>query len=355
MATIGDVAREAGVARSTVSSVLTGRKFVNPETKARVEAAIAALDYTVNQGARALATSRSMTLGLVVRFHESEFSPALATYIIAVTDVARAHGYRTLLLTDFDGADAVRTVIRTRQVDGLVLLNVVENDVRIAPIVDAGFPAVLVGMPAEPSGIDAVDLDFSAGARMLVDHLADAGHRTATFVTWPEDVFTAGRTYAAHFRDACLEEARSRALELRVLHAPVGPEAVKDALRHMLDTEKRPTALLVHNDAAIAMLPLVLRDLGLEVPRDCSVVSLHSAELGRQFGIPYTAVESQPERVSELAVEKLVARLDSPPDAASTVLVEPPLTVRGSVAWPQGLQRNPFSPVRRTTAGAVKD
>jgi DNA-binding LacI/PurR family transcriptional regulator len=275
-----------------------------------------------------------MTLGLVVRFHESEFSPALATYIVAVTDVARALGYRTLLLTDFDGADAVRTVIRTRQVDGLVLLNVVENDVRIAPIVDAGFPAVLVGMPAEPSGVDAVDLDFAAGARALVDHLADAGHRTVTFVTWPDEVFAVGRTDAAHFRDACLEQALCRGVVVRVLHAPVGPEPVKEALRRMLDSENRPTALVVHNDAAIAMLPFVFRDLGLEVPRDCSVVSLHSAELSRQFGIPFTAVESQPERVSELAVERLVARLVSPADAVSMVLVKPSLTVRGSVAWP---------------------
>jgi DNA-binding LacI/PurR family transcriptional regulator len=334
MATIGDVAREAGVARSTVSSVLTGRKYVTPETKARIEAAIAALDFTVNQGARALATSRSMTLGLVVRFHESEFTPALATYIVAVTDVARAHGYRMLLLTDFGAADAVRTVIRTRQVDGLVLLNVVENDVRFAPIVDAAFPAVLVGMPAELSGLDAVDLDFPAAARTLVDHLADAGHRAVTFVTWPDEVFAVGRTYAAHFRDACLEQALRRRVVVRILHAPVAPDAVKEALRRVLDSNNRPTALVVHNDAAIAMLPFVLRDLGLEVPRDCSVVSLHSAELGRQFGIPYTAVESQPERVSELAVGRLVARLLSPADAVSTVLVKPSLTVRGSVACP---------------------
>jgi DNA-binding LacI/PurR family transcriptional regulator len=334
MVTIGDVAREARVARSTVSSVLTGRKFVNPDTKARIEAAIAALDFTVNQGARALATSRSMTLGLVVRFHESEFSPALATYIVAVTDAARAHGYRTLLLTDVDAAVAVRTVIRTRQVDGLVLLNVVENDARIAPIVNANFPAVLVGMPAEPSGLDAVDLDFSRAARTLLDHLADAGHRTATFVTWPDEVFTAGSTYAAHFRDACLEQALRRSVVVRVLPAPVGPEQVKEALSKIFYSENRPTALVVHNDAAIAMLPFVFRDLGLEVPRDCSVVSLHSAELSRQFGIPYTAVESQPERVSQLAVETLVARLGSPLAAASTFLVEPSLTQRGSVTRP---------------------
>jgi len=332
VATIGDVAREAGVARSTVSSVLTGRKFVQPETRARVEEAIVKLDYTVNMGARALATSRSMTLGLVVRFHEAEFSPALATYIVAITDVARGLGYRMLLLTDFDGADAVRTVIRTRQVDGLVLLSVVENDARIAPIVEAGFPAVLIGMPATPSGIDAVDLDFSQGARVLVDHLADAGHARATFVTWPAEVFGSGRTYAEHFRSACLEEARRRGLDLVVRPSPVGPEMVRASLRELFQSDQPPRALIVHNDAAVAMLPLVLRELGIQVPRDCSVVSLHSAELARQFALPYTAVESQPERVSALAVERLVARLSGEASEPTTLLVPPVLSERHSVA-----------------------
>ena len=151
MATIGDVAREAGVARSTVSAVLTGRKLVMPDTRARVEAAIAKLDYSVNSGARALATNRTMNLGLVVRFHEAEFSPALATYIVAVTDAAREHGYGVLLLTEADGAAAIRSALAARQVDGLVLLSVGQDDPRIAPIAAARFPAVLVGMPDRKS------------------------------------------------------------------------------------------------------------------------------------------------------------------------------------------------------------
>ena len=144
MATIGDVAREAGVARSTVSSVLTGRKVVLPETRSRIEAAIAKLDYSVNSGARALATSRTMNLGLVVRFHEAEFSPALATYIVAITDAAREHGYGMLLLTEPDGVAAIRRALAGRQVDGLILLSVVEDDPRLEPIAEADFPACLL-------------------------------------------------------------------------------------------------------------------------------------------------------------------------------------------------------------------
>ena len=333
MATIGDVAREAGVARSTVSAVLTGRKLVLPDTRARVEAAIAKLDYTVNSGARALATQRTMNLGLVVRFHPAEFSAALATYIIAVTDAARQHGYGVLLLTEPDGAAGIRAALASRQVDGLLLLNVVQDDPRIEPIVAANFPAVLIGMPRDTCGLDAVDLDFAAGARMLVDHLADAGHTEATFLTWPDEMFSSGRTYAERFRDATFSEAARRGLRLDVVPCPADPERARDALRVALSKPEATRALLVHNDAAVAMLPMVLHERGLRVPEDRAVVSLYSAELGRLFALPYTAVESQPARVSTLAVDQLVRRLTRVDESgAVSSLVTPRLTVRGSVA-----------------------
>jgi DNA-binding LacI/PurR family transcriptional regulator len=332
VATIGDVAREAGVARSTVSAVLTGRKLVMPDTRARVEAAIAKLNYSVNSGARALATNRTMNLGLVVRFHEAEFSPALATYIVAVTDAAREHGYGVLLLTEADGTAAIRSALAARQVDGLVLMSVVQDDPRIAPIAAAGFPAVLIGMPQDSQGIDAVDLDFAAGARMLVDHLVDAGHREAIFLTWPEEIFRSGRTYAQRFRDSTLDEAHRRGLRLEEIACPTGPDLVRETLRNALSRTDAPQALLVHNDAAVAMLPMVLHELDLRVPRDRSVVSLHSAELGRLYALPYTAVESEPERVSSLAVDMLVRRIAEPgAGSAVSTMVTPRLTRRESV------------------------
>ncbi|MGZ8718582.1 MAG: LacI family DNA-binding transcriptional regulator [Aeromicrobium sp.] len=333
MTTIGDVAREAGVARSTVSAVMTGRKLVLPETRARVEEAIAKLEYTVNSGARALATQRTMNLGLVVRFHQAEFSPALAAYIIAITDAARDHGYGVLLLTEADGAAAIRKALASRQVDGLLLLNVVQSDPRIEPIVAANFPAVLIGMPRDTCGLDAVDLDFGAGARMLVDRLADSGHTVAIYITWPDEVFTSGRTYAERFRDSTLSEAARRRLRLEVVPCPAEPEQARDVLRVILSETDAPQALLVHNDTAVAMLPLVLHELNLRVPEDRSVVSLHSAELARLFALRYTAVESQPVRVSQLAVEQLVRRLADRADTGSvTSLVSPRLTERASVA-----------------------
>lgn len=332
--TIGDVAREAGVSRSTVSSVLTGRKAVSPETRARIEAAIAKLDFSVNSGARALATRRTMTLGLVVRFHQAEFGPALSTYVVAISDAARARGYHVLLLTDPDGAEAVRRAISGRQVDGLILMNLVEDDPRLEPIAASGFPAVLVGMPSRRQGIDAVDLDFAAGARLLVDRLADAGHRDAMFIGFPDELLAAGATYVQRFRDAALARAAERGVRLESHATPASLPGVREQLRELLRAVAgRHTALLIHSDAAVALLPMVLQELGLSAPGDVSVLSLHSADLAQLYLLPYTSVESQPERVVEEAIELLVRRIEGEPDREPVAwLVAPLLEERGSVA-----------------------
>jgi DNA-binding LacI/PurR family transcriptional regulator len=186
-------------------------------------------------------------------------------------------------------------------------------------------------MPADRRGVDAVDLDFAAAARALVDHLADAGHRRATFVTWPEEIYASGRTYAWRFRDASLAEAERRGLDLDVVSGPSGAEPVRAVLAAVISRPDSPRALLLHNDAAVAMLPIVTRDLGLAVPGDLAVASLHSAELGQQFALPYTSVESQPGVVAELAVELLVQRLAAPGREPVAELVSPRMTVRASV------------------------
>ncbi|WP_051393616.1 LacI family DNA-binding transcriptional regulator [Glycomyces arizonensis] len=332
MATIGDVAREAGVSRSTVSSVLTGRKYVTPETRARIEAAIAKLEYSVNTGARALATAKTMTFGIVVRFHEAEFSPALATYLVALSDAARERGYAVMLLTEADGAEAVRRAISGRQVDGLILLNVVEGDPRLEPIGQSGFPSVLVGMPEDTRGVDAVDLDFGSAATMLVDHVAAAGHREAMFVRWPDELYKGGSTYATRFERSAYRRAAERGLRLVPVPVPVGPEQVRATLRTVLQDPAKPRTLLIHNDAAVAMLPFVLGDLGLEVPADRSVVSLHSAELARLYVLSYTAVESESTAVAQAAVELLCRRLAAPDSPVQRQLVTPHLEEKSSVA-----------------------
>jgi DNA-binding LacI/PurR family transcriptional regulator len=328
LATIGDVAREAGVARSTVSSVLTGRKFVAPDTRTRVEAAIAKLNYSVNAGARALATSRTMNIGVVVRFHEAEFIPALATYLVALSDEAARNGYYVTLMTDVEGREAVSSAIAGRRVDGLVLLSVVEDDPRLEPIVQASFPAVMIGMPQETHGVDAVDLDFGEGARLLVSHLAELDIRRVAFIRWPDELYEAGSTYAIRFAAAARSCADSLGLDMSEIPCGGGPEQARGLLAEHLRRSPADEAMLIHNDTAVAMLPFALQDAGLSDPDARAIVSLHSAELARLYALPYTSVESAAEVVVGRAVKLLLSRIAEPESPSTAHLVSPRLIRR---------------------------
>ena len=334
MATIADVAREAGVSRSTVSSVLTGKKFVRPQTRDRIEQAIERLSFSVNSGARALATSRTMIIGVVVQLHGGEFGPALAPFLVALSDAARQEGYDVLLVTEQDTLAAIHRLALERRVDGVVLLNIIDDDPRLEALRRHDLPAVLLGMPLDSEGIDAVDLDFAAAARKLVSYLHEQGHRETLFVRWAPEMFAQRNSFVLRFNDAALAAAADLGMTLRPIDCPVEPELVPDALCSALVDRGTATAVLIHDDAATALLPAALRTVGLEVPRDISVVSIHSAELGRAFALPFTSVETVPGLVSDAAITALRHRMNRQRDGGDEVvhlLLDPQITERGSV------------------------
>ncbi len=333
MPTIGDVAREAGVSRSTVSYALSGKRTISQDTRDRVNAAIARLGFTVNAGARALATSETMVIGLLLQFHEDEFPPAMLQYILAITNAARLSGYDILMVTDTDGAGAIERIASSNMVDGVILLDVTHDDPRLEAVRAASQPGALVGLPRDTEGLDVFDLDFGEAARLLVDHLYGLGHRSIILVSPPRHVFERGGAYAWRFRDAALERAGRYGIQLFPYYGESQQPGIERSLNAILDARPDATGLIVHNDASIAALPAALRERGVSVPGDLSVVSLYSRDFGRTFLLPYTAVETSPDQLGREAVQHLVRRIGDADYAPPIVkFIEPDITNRGSTA-----------------------
>jgi DNA-binding LacI/PurR family transcriptional regulator len=308
MATIGDVAAAAGVSRSTASYALSGKRSISEGARRRVLEAAEALGYTPNAGARALATSQTMVLGLLARFHADEFAPAMTQYILGVTDTARDLGYDTLLVTEPDGAGALRRITDSRMVDGVVLLNVAHDDPRLPVLRAAPQPGALVGLPGDCSGVDVFDLDFEQAGRVMVDRLHGLGHRELILVSQPEHVVERGGAYVWRLRDAALERARRVGVRLHAVYGESRRPAAERMLGALLDARPGATGLLLDNEAAAAALPSVTRARGLE---GLSVVGRYSAEFAETFALPYAYVESAPDRLGEMAVRQLVRRIES--------------------------------------------
>ncbi|WP_026065621.1 LacI family DNA-binding transcriptional regulator [Actinoalloteichus spitiensis] len=332
MATIADVARAAGVSRSTVSYALSGKRAVSPDTLSRVRRAVRDLGYTPHAGAQALALARTGVIGLMLPVDHADAAPAVTRYVAPISAAARRLGYDLLLVTDIDGPSALRRVTESGRVDGLVLLDVTQDDPRLPALRAAERPAVLIGLPRDVEGLDVVDLDFRVAAEMVVDHLAALGHRRVTLVTPAREVFARGAGHAWRFRSSCLARARTRGLRLYPHFAAARQADTGHVLDAVLRTHPDATALVLHDDRSVAALPAVLHERAMRVPGDLSVVGLHRG--GGDGPPPYTAVDASPLELGGLAVRRLVSRMTAAPDAepVGVTLLRPHLTDRASTA-----------------------
>ncbi len=337
MATIGDVARVAGVSRSTASYALSGKRAISVDVRQRVEAAVRELGYTPNAGARALATSQTMVIGLLAQFLEDEFAPAMLQYMLGVSTTARELGYDILLSTEEDGTRALRRMTDSRMIDGVVLLNVAEHDERLPVLRAAPQPGALVGLPADCTGVDVFDLDFEEAGRLMVDHLHRLGHRELILVSQPEHVVERGGAYVWRLQNAAREAARVRGVTLHAVFGSARQPEIGRELNAVLDAHPGATGLLLNNEAAAAALPTVLHQRGLAAPQDLSVVGRYSDEFARTFSLPYSSIESAPDRLGGMAVRQLVRRIEGEAgtDEPHVVrFVSPELVDRGSTGAP---------------------
>lgn len=311
----------AQVSRSTVSYVLSGRKYVSPETRKRVEEAITELDFTVNARARALATSRTMTLGIVLSFTQSQNSLSLSTYMMEASEQARLAGYRPLLLTG-DPMKNIREITASGQVDGLLLFDIMEDDPRIDAAYQSGVPTVLVGMPRKAIAVDAVDLDFSAAGALAIDDIVETGASSIAIVGQPSAAYEMGLTYAHRFRDSARKRAGELGARLQYHQCEKDPEAIRGVLAGIL-ADPTVDGLIIHNDGALRLLSEML----LRVPRpDLEIVMLGPRALSIDAWFPYAAIGNAVTESAQIAVDLLISRLDGAEEPAQRILIPPEIT-----------------------------
>lgn len=329
MVTLAEVAQHAGVSASTVSYVLSGKRSISASTRERVEHSIRELGYHPNAGARALASSRSNIIALMMPLRSDMYVPVMMEIAIAVATAARAHGYDVLLLTGEEGPAAVRRIEGSALADAMILMDVELDDERLPLIRDAERPVALIGLPADPAGLTCVDLDFTATGALCVEHLATLGHREITVIGEAPGV------YERHtgFAERTLSGVRTRARELgmRALHRPCegGYAEMAGTLARIFDERPGTTGFVVQNEAAVEPLLNLLRQQGRAVPEDVSVVAICPEQVATQASVPLTCVAIPAQEMGRRAVERVVATMEGQ-GRPEVELLEPELTVRAS-------------------------
>jgi LacI family transcriptional regulator len=332
--TLADVGRAADVSTTAVSFVINGRAdgAISPETQRRVLDAVGRLGYRPNLAARGLRTRRTRTLGFVTD-DIATGRPAGPT-IAGVHDFARKHDSLLLIVNATRDRRVLRREIEDlvdRQVDGIVFA-VVGTRRASLPQVAGSVPTVLVNCFAPNGAVPCVLPDEEPGGRAAIDHLLCQGHRRIAYLTGLPGSWATRRRLAGY--RAALRTAGIAYDDRLVLSGNYRADSGYELTRRLLARRGRPTAIFCGNDLMALGAYLALKEAGLRVPENMSVVGYDDQEdLAADVNPALTTVRLPYYEMGRWAAEQLLSgTVDGLPPRTYTAC---PLVSRASVGPPR--------------------
>lgn len=350
MSTIQDVARHAGVSVSTISNVLNGRMDrMRKDTLQRVEAAIAALAFRPNRVARQLKTGYTPMLGLLVPSIANPMYGYIAREI--ETAAQERYGHRVVLGNTYRNKDKETGFFEdllAHGVRGVIVISSLVDEQHFESAVQRGLVMVSYDRRATPgvaTVIDHVSVDNFEAAQLATTHLIDHGHERLAFVTASGRTMSRDEKKRGFFAAA---EAAGLAGNAHVIdgstHSEYGDSEMADVGRllaaRIATDRKRPTGVVAVNDMLAFGLLAGLREAGLLVPGDVSVVGMDGLFLSALTSPGLTTVRLPVPEMARTIVERVIGRIADPDIAPGEFLFEPELELRASVTAPKRAKKS---------------
>ncbi len=328
---IGEIARRAGVSRSTVSYSLTGNRPVSEETRRRIQAVIDELGYRPNASARALKEGRTRTLGLVIPPASQRLTDMQLGFVASVVEAAANADFDVLLSPS--GGDHERSferIVTGRRVDGIILMEIRLEDDRVTRLQHTGLPFVTIGRTGNSQDMWWVDVDYAALVARCVHHLADLGHRHVALVNRSAELVAAGYGPSHRALAGFADAAAARNLATVDVCCADDTPAGESCVERLLADHPTVTALVTINEAALPGIQRGLERAGLLVPRDFSVTGVAARHWAEDFRPPMTAADVPTHDMGAHAVELLLERLATPEAHPRHTLHAPPISLRST-------------------------
>lgn len=328
--TIEDVAKVAGVSKSTVSRVVNNIPLVNEKTRKKVLKAIQETGYKPNALARGLTTRRTGTLGLII----SDISnPFFAEVTRGVEDFASAYSYNVILCNTDERPEKERRAVDlllSKQVDGIIFTSARMTETDLSSVIEGRIPFVFIGRVVEDVEADYVIVDDELGGFQATDHLIRLGHTRIGFIGGAADA-SAQIDRARGYRNALKMRglAVDESLMINGMFKQEGGYAAAEKFLEM--GEKRPTAVFAANDIMAIGAMDAFMSHGLRVPEDIAVVGFDDIPLARMKAVDLTTVSQPKYDLGIIAARMLLRRLDSKTrQGFQHVIIPPKLVVRKS-------------------------
>ncbi len=322
----------------TVSRVLNNSGYVSPETRSRVEAAAADLNYVPNMLARSFRSKRTDTLALIITDITNPFWTTVAR---GVEDEANQQGY-TVIFCNTDESETKQSqyisMLASRRVDGVLLTPASSDPEPVKMLQQQGVEVVVMDRRLPGAEVDVVRSASTVGARLLTAYLIEQGHRRIAMLSGPLLVSSANERVAGYTQ--ALTEAGIQVDPALIFRGAFTMKAGQAMAQECLQLEPPPTAVFAANNFIAAGALQVLREADLQVPEDVSVVSfddLSTSFLTEPF---LTVMAQQAYELGKIATQRLLRRIDEPDLEPAEIVLSTHLIVRKSV---RALEADPLT------------
>lgn len=299
-----EVAKFANVSASTVSRTINRVPSVHPVTAKRVWRAIEQVGYYPNINARALASGRSRTFGLMVSEITNPFFPEIVQTFV---DLGVEHNYENFLSTMTQEASRLEVAARRmieRRVDGVAILTFGGEDPLIEAFRHRNVPVFAVDIDSPGPLLKTAHIDYQHGIRQAVQHLAALGHERIAFISGPGHLKTATARKGA-FQE-CMKEIGLQTSPMLLLEGDHTIEAGIKALSALAALPDRPSAVVCSNDMTAIGVMRAAFELALGMPQDLSVVGFDDIRLARFMTPPLTTVQMSQAEIASAAFKALL-------------------------------------------------
>lgn len=327
---IEEIAKEAGVSRSTVSRVLQNHPNVKPDTREKVTEVMQQLGYRPNRLARGLVTGKFNFVGLIVGDVRNPFYSEVAHI---AEDILNEQGYMVVLCNSDYNIEKEKNYLNMMEdfgFAGVIMTSAAENSELATMLKNMDCPVVLINRYLRNFNSNVVTIDNHLGGYLAVNHLLSLGHRNIAMLAGPEDS-SSSRERLEGWKEAFAEyNLPWPGVCYSDLHSKFGYDFGLSLLK--MPKNKRPTAVCAVNDAMALGVMQAFTENGLSIPEDLSVIGFDDISPIVQSKIGLTTIRQPQEEMGKVAANMLLDRIKGIESSSKRVIFEPELIVRDSTA-----------------------
>ncbi len=305
--TITDVAKRAGVSKSTVSQYLNGRyDYMAIETKERIKKVIEELDYNPNKIARSLKQKRTTTIGVVLANILYGFNTKIMR---AIEDVCNKSGYHVIICNADDNPEKEERYIEmllSKQVDGIIAIPTTNNNELYQKLCKRNYPLVFIDRVLPDTQVSCMLLDNEKAAKLCVEELMENGYKKIAIVTMIPETITPRQERLVGFKKAIKEYGLYSDMDY-VIASPIKEMQIR--LETLLGSPNRPEAVIATNDLTLMEILKYVRANNLKVPEDLALIGIDEMSFAEIF-TPTLSTVAQPAfdigaSAAKLLIEKI--------------------------------------------------